>query len=88
MKVVDQLKSEKEVILLTGDSTQAIKSSALSQEKRMKVCDVCGAFLVVGDTQQRISSHLDGKQHIGYALIRNTIEDYRVCFYYNVYNLI
>jgi hypothetical protein len=44
----------------------------------MQVCEVCGAFLVVGDTKQRVISHLEGKQHSGYALIRKTLEEYYV----------
>jgi len=43
----------------------------------MKVCDICGAFLVVGDTDKRLSSHLEGKQHQGFALIRKTLEDHK-----------
>jgi hypothetical protein len=77
MQVIDQLKSEKELILLTG-GFDGVNKSVMSQDKRMKVCDICGAFLVVGDTDKRISSHLDGKQHIGFAMIRKTIEDFRV----------
>ncbi|GBO99762.1 Luc7-like protein 3 [Eumeta japonica] len=33
-------------------------------EKQMEVCEVCGAFLIVGDAQQRIEDHLMGKQHL------------------------
>lgn len=39
---------------------------AAAQEKQMEVCEVCGAFLIVGDAQQRIDDHLMGKQHVGY----------------------
>lgn len=35
----------------------------------MEVCEVCGAFLIVGDAQQRIDDHLMGKQHVGCVLI-------------------
>lgn len=38
---------------------------AAAQEKQMEVCEVCGAFLIVGDAQQRIDDHLMGKQHVG-----------------------
>jgi hypothetical protein len=72
MLVVDKLKAEKEQVIQSND----IRPIS-SQEKRMKVCDICGAFLVVGDTDKRIQSHLEGKQHQGYALIRRTIQDYR-----------
>lgn len=46
--------------------------------KEMEVCPVCGAFLVVGDAQQRVEEHLSGKQHMGYAKVRNTIESIKV----------
>ena len=45
------------------------------QEKQMEVCEVCGAFLIVGDAQQRIDDHLMGKQHVGYARLRATLEE-------------
>ena len=51
--------------------------------KRMEVCQTCGALLVSGDAQQRIDEHMSGKQHVGYARIREYIEthkkDGRVC---------
>lgn len=44
----------------------------------MEVCEVCGAFLIVGDAQARVDDHLQGKQHVGYAKIKSTIEDLKV----------
>lgn len=41
----------------------------------MEVCEVCGAFLIVGDAQQRIDDHLMGKQHMGYARLRAAVEE-------------
>ena len=51
---------------------------AAAQEKQMEVCDVCGAFLIVGDAQSRIDDHLMGKQHMGYARLRSAIEEIQV----------
>lgn len=45
----------------------------------MELCDVCGSFLVIGDTQSRVDAHLLGKQHIGFARIRTAIEELKVC---------
>jgi len=67
-KHVDQLKQEKER-LMSGQRP--------GQEKRMKVCEVCGAFLVIGDTEKRQQSHLEGKQHQGYLKIRQTIDEFK-----------
>ena len=56
---------------------QTIESFA-AQEKQMEVCEVCGAFLIVGDAQSRVDDHLMGKQHMGYAKIKATVEDLKV----------
>ena len=42
----------------------------------MEVCEICGAFLIVGDAQSRIDDHLMGKQHMGYAKLRNCLCKY------------
>jgi len=70
MKVLERLNIEKEQLLRGG------VGSVTQQEKRMRVCEICGAFLVVGDTEKRTASHLDGKQHKGYEKIRQSIEEY------------
>lgn len=44
----------------------------------MEVCEVCGAFLIVGDAQSRVDDHLMGKQHMGYAKIKSTVEELKV----------
>ena len=46
--------------------------------EKNEVCDICGCFLVIGDTQVRVDAHLMGKQHLGYSLVRNTIVELKV----------
>lgn len=48
---------------------------AAAQEKQMEVCQVCGAFLIVGDAQQRIDDHLMGKQHVGFAKLKLALDE-------------
>ncbi|KAF9360121.1 Luc7-like protein 3 [Mortierella sp. AD094] len=45
------------------------------QENKMEVCHVCGAFLVMNDTSNRLDAHLQGKQHTGYQKIHETYEE-------------
>ncbi|KAG5832913.1 hypothetical protein ANANG_G00296240 [Anguilla anguilla] len=83
---VEQLKDDRELLSSTpsvsssssppllGSTPSAIESFA-SQEKQMEVCEVCGAFLIVGDAQSRVDDHLMGKQHMGYAKIKSTVEE-------------
>eukprot|EP01102_Stenamoeba_stenopodia_P009430 TRINITY_DN2778_c0_g1_i4.p1 TRINITY_DN2778_c0_g1~~TRINITY_DN2778_c0_g1_i4.p1 ORF type:complete len:327 (-),score=57.16 TRINITY_DN2778_c0_g1_i4:187-1101(-) len=69
---VESLKNEREDLKKGGEAR-----SISQQEKRMKVCDVCGAFLVIGDTDKRTLGHMDGKQHQGYAKIREALEEFK-----------
>jgi hypothetical protein len=71
MKRIEALKSRKQEILETIDQTNAI-----SNLNRMDICKVCGAKLIVGDTDKRLASHLTGKQHTGFELIRRQIAEY------------
>lgn len=71
MKLVEQLKDEREQL---SSNPSTIESFA-AQEKQMEVCEVCGAFLIVGDAQSRVDDHLMGKQHMGYAKIKATVEE-------------
>lgn len=71
MKLVEQLKDEREQL---SANPSTIESFA-AQEKQMEVCEVCGAFLIVGDAQSRVDDHLMGKQHMGYAKIKSTVEE-------------
>ncbi|XP_046854642.1 luc7-like protein 3 [Xenia sp. Carnegie-2017] len=70
MKLVEQLKEERDLL------TSKVKDPSFNgQEKLMEVCDVCGAFLIIGDAQIRVDDHLQGKQHKGYAQIKAAVEE-------------
>lgn len=90
MKLCDQLKEEREalqkssepnhwlqnrVLMLKAKGIQQTAEIAVAQEKQMEVCEVCGAFLIVGDAQQRVDDHLMGKQHVGYARLKSAVEE-------------
>lgn len=55
----------KSIVFFGCSHWSATAELAAAQEKQMEVCEVCGAFLIVGDAQQRIDDHLMGKQHVG-----------------------
>lgn len=88
MTLCEQLKEEKEALMKQhdtgtnpsgGNNPAGVPSWAAdlntNQEKQMEVCEICGAFLIVGDAQQRIEDHLTGKQHLGYSKLRKAVEE-------------
>ncbi|KAK7086658.1 Luc7-like protein 3 [Halocaridina rubra] len=79
LKLCDQLREERDALRRSNENSvwhQAAEMAA-SQEKQMEVCEVCGAFLIVGDAQQRIDDHLTGKQHVGFDKLRQAIKEIR-----------
>ncbi|KAB7498906.1 Luc7-like protein 3 [Armadillidium nasatum] len=78
-KLCDKLREERDALRRANENSvwhQAAEMAA-SQEKQMEVCEICGAFLIVGDAQQRIDDHLMGKQHVGFARLRQAIKEIR-----------
>jgi len=45
-----------------------------AQDQKLRVCDVCGAFLSIYDSDRRLADHFGGKMHLGYMLIREKIK--------------
>ena len=74
MKLCDQLREERDILRRTVAVSNYGNDYGTIQ-KAMEVCDICGAFLIVGDAQQRIDDHLLGKQHVGYARLRTAVDD-------------
>ncbi|KAI9140868.1 hypothetical protein BKA69DRAFT_490176 [Paraphysoderma sedebokerense] len=44
--------------LLSSIKPSAQEETIMRQEKRLNVCEICGSFLVVGDTSQRLELHM------------------------------
>jgi len=51
----------------------AAAATAGSQHARLRVCDVCGAYLSIYDSDRRLADHFGGKMHMGYLLIRDKL---------------
>ncbi|CAL9768796.1 unnamed protein product [Musa acuminata subsp. burmannicoides] len=44
-------------------------------DQKLRVCDICGAFLSVYDNDRRLADHFGGKLHLGYMLIREKLAE-------------
>ncbi|CAL1262343.1 unnamed protein product [Larinioides sclopetarius] len=77
MKLCEQLEEERSALKKASEANHWYQTAeiAAAQEKQMEVCEVCGAFLIVGDAQQRVDDHLMGKQHVGYARLKEAVDE-------------
>ncbi|KAL4178739.1 hypothetical protein AMTRI_Chr13g83720 [Amborella trichopoda] len=74
MRKVEMLNAEK--TLMTQQATNE-RGLTLTQEKKMALCEICGSFLVANDAAERTQSHITGKQHIGYGMVRDFISEFK-----------
>ncbi|GMH08781.1 hypothetical protein Nepgr_010621 [Nepenthes gracilis] len=72
MRKVEILNAEK-----TALTQQSQNATMLTQEKKMALCEICGSFLVANDAIERTQSHITGKQHIGYGMVRDFLSEYK-----------
>ncbi|KAJ3168637.1 splicing factor [Geranomyces variabilis] len=67
---LQRLKSDKdrELKQLTG-------SEGNSQQQKLRVCEVCSAYLSIFDSDRRLADHFGGKMHLGFVKIRDQVDE-------------
>ncbi|CAB3987218.1 RNA-binding Luc7-like 2 isoform X4 [Paramuricea clavata] len=72
MAEVEELKSQKRVAEEVYRDT--LPSSSLQQQK-LRVCEVCAAYLSLYDNDRRLADHFGGKLHMGFIKIRDRLKE-------------
>ncbi|KAG8217866.1 hypothetical protein J3R82DRAFT_6032 [Butyriboletus roseoflavus] len=75
MAAIEALKSEKTE--KERELQQLTDTSGASGHQKLRVCDVCGAYLSVLDSDRRLADHFGGKMHLGYHELRNMLSKFR-----------
>lgn len=71
---VDALKSERSE---KEKEFQVLKeNSGASGHQKLRVCDVCGAYLSILDSDRRLADHFSGKMHMGYLRLRELLIEF------------
>ncbi|XVE90631.1 hypothetical protein DITRI_Ditri20bG0093300 [Diplodiscus trichospermus] len=58
-----------------SDSSKYTAADVRITDQKLRVCDICGAFLSVYDSDRRLADHFGGKLHLGYMQIRDKLAD-------------
>ncbi|KAL0058945.1 splicing factor [Marasmius tenuissimus] len=75
MAAIEALKSEKAD--KERELQQLTDTSGASGHQKLRVCDVCGAYLSVLDSDRRLADHFGGKMHLGYHELRNMLAKFK-----------
>ncbi|EXB88154.1 hypothetical protein L484_005579 [Morus notabilis] len=64
------------------DSTKYTAADVRITDQKLRVCDICGAFLSVYDSDRRLADHFGGKLHLGYMQIREKLGELQTEIWY------
>jgi len=73
LEAVEALKAEKTE--KERELQQLTDTSGASGHQKLRVCDVCGAYLSVLDSDRRLADHFGGKMHLGYFELRKMLDE-------------
>ena len=48
------------------------------QQQKLRVCEICSAYLGIHDNDRRLADHFGGKLHIGFITIRDKLAELKV----------
>jgi hypothetical protein len=58
---------------LTDDLIKAQAKIGVDMTKKLRVCEICGSYLSVLDSDRRLADHFMGKQHVGFQAMREVL---------------
>ncbi|WFD27463.1 splicing factor [Malassezia nana] len=73
LEKVDALKAERAEKEKELQTLQ--ENSGASGHQKLRVCDVCGAYLSILDSDRRLADHFSGKMHMGYQRLRDLLAE-------------
>lgn len=76
MEEVENVKKEKAAAEVEYRNSMPASSY---QQQKLRVCEVCSAYLGIHDNDRRLADHFGGKLHLGFISIREKLEDLKVC---------
>nr|CAG4642740.1 EOG090X0BOE [Evadne anonyx] len=75
MEEVEELRKKKATA--EQEYRNAMPASSYQQQK-LRVCEVCSAYLGIHDNDRRLADHFGGKLHLGFIKIREKLADLQV----------
>ncbi|GAA6008951.1 hypothetical protein JCM10207_004038 [Rhodosporidiobolus poonsookiae] len=52
-------------------------TAGASGHQKLRVCDICGAYLSILDSDRRLADHFGGKMHLGYLQLRQLLDEWK-----------
>lgn len=72
METVEELKKDKKA---AEEEYKSSTPASISQQQKLRVCEVCTSYLGVHDNDRRLADHFNGKLHLGFITIREKLKE-------------
>lgn len=75
--IQNDLYLNKASIKLQQEYKNSMPASSYQQQK-LRVCEICSAYLGIHDNDRRLADHFGGKLHLGFITIRDKLAELKV----------
>ncbi|KFM80525.1 putative RNA-binding protein Luc7-like 2, partial [Stegodyphus mimosarum] len=72
METVEALKQKKAA---AEEEHWNVTPASITQQQKLRVCEVCSSYLGVHDNDKRLADHFNGKLHLGFITIREKLQE-------------
>ncbi|XP_025104533.1 putative RNA-binding protein Luc7-like 1 isoform X2 [Pomacea canaliculata] len=72
MEEIEEIKKKKAQLEIEFRNSMPASSY---QQQKLRVCEVCGAYLGIHDNDRRLADHFGGKLHLGFITIRSKLDE-------------
>ncbi|XP_065178402.1 putative RNA-binding protein Luc7-like 1 isoform X2 [Sycon ciliatum] len=73
MKMMAELEELKQFKRQAEDEFRDAMPIASTQQQKLRVCEVCAAYLSLYDNDRRLADHFGGRLHMGFVQVRNKL---------------
>ena len=88
MKLMEEIENLRKQKSEAESEYRASIPAATYQQQKLRVCEVCCAYLGIHDNDRRLADHFGGKLHLGFIKIRDTLKEYQVCLHRRLLNIL
>ncbi|UJR21001.1 hypothetical protein I4U23_024101 [Adineta vaga] len=75
MKLLEEVEELRKSKVDSEQEFRATMPASTYQQQKLRVCEVCSAYLGIHDNDRRLADHFGGKLHLGFIQIREKLAD-------------
>ena len=75
MKLMEEVEEFRKKKLLAEQEYRNSMPASSYQQQKLRVCEVCSAYLGIHDNDRRLADHFGGKLHLGFIKIREKLDN-------------